>query len=328
MPITGIVVSRGTVMASVGARGTLRQIWKAIKQLNPNRPVNEADQPFTLALVVCGDVEATAMREFLLNWSTSPQDIALADKVIQTYVSPLDGGKRHAIRKADFLLVDDELASEVEHLTDKLFYFNYRHPERSLVSIINSRRGTELRLSLAMHLPAFRLPVARRIVREISRENAMFVIATALGNVVPSVFEPILGIAEAASDTVILTANQVRMLFMLGAIYGAKVGYMAQWKELSSIVGTAFGWRSLARNLVSKIPFGGGLVPKGAVAYAGTTVVGQGMVFFYTTGRKMTKQEVKEAFSRAYSEAVGNVRSLVSRLRSRPSVVEGSEDSG
>jgi hypothetical protein len=106
------------------------------------------------------------------------------------------------------------------------------------------------------------------------------------------------------------------MTFLIGAVYGEKVGYTAQWREITSIIGAAFGWRSLARNLVSKIPFGGGLVPKGAIAYAGTTVVGEGLIFFYTTGRRMTRQEVQEAFRKTYSQAVGKVRSLVDKFRS------------
>ena len=162
-------------------------------------------------------------------------------------------------------------------------------------------------------LDEIRREVARRIVREVSRENALFVIATALGDVIPSVFAPLIGIAEAASDTVVLTANQVRMLFLLGAVHGRRPGYSAQWREILSIVGAALGWRSVARSLVGKIPFGGGLVPKGAVAYAGTTVVGEGLIFYYTTGRRMTRAEIGQAFKRAYCEAVGTVKSLVGR---------------
>ena len=162
-------------------------------------------------------------------------------------------------------------------------------------------REAQRRLALG----AGREEVARRIIREVSQENAVFVIATALGDVVPSILTPILGTAEAAGDTIFLTANQVRMTFLIGAVYGEKVGYTAQWREITSIIGAAFGWRSLARNLVSK----------GAIAYAGTTVVGEGLIFFYTTGRRMTRQEIREAFRKAYSSAGDKVRSLVERFR-------------
>ncbi|MHB0912535.1 MAG: hypothetical protein ACYC2Y_03700 [Armatimonadota bacterium] len=157
---------------------------------------------------------------------------------------------------------------------------------------------------------------ARAIVRNISRENAVFVIGTALGSVLPTPLLPLIGIAEAASDTTFITANQVRMLFMVGAVYGTRVGYAAQWREIASIVGAAFGWRSIARALVAGIPFGGGLLPKGAVAYAGTMAVGESLIFYYTTGRHMTKSEIKEAFRKSYTESLDAVRSLVRKFRS------------
>ena len=113
----------------------------------------------------------------------------------------------------------------------------------------------------------------------------------------------------------VLTANQVRLLFAIGAAYGERVGYTAQWKEISSIIGAAFGWRSLARNLVSKIPFGGGLAPKGAIAYAGTYAVGEGARFFYATGRHMTRDEVSQLFKRMYDEAIAFASTMVSKLR-------------
>ena len=44
-------------------------------------------------------------------------------------------------------------------------------------------------------------------------------------------------------------------------------------------------WRALAKQLVGKIPFGGGLIAKAAVAYAGTKVLGLSLDHFYSLGR-------------------------------------------
>lgn len=305
-------------MRGGGVRSTLMQIWKAIRQLNPRDAVREAEEPFTLALVGTTQEEANSMREFLLGPAPSPQDRVLADRALRTYVQPLDDSRRRDVRKADLIVAPFEAQAELERAGPKLFRFDPDRPELSLKSIITSRRGARLRLPLARRLPGFRPDVARRVVREVSRENAVFVIATALGHVVPNVFQPLLAVTEAAGDTVFLTANQVRMLFLIGAAHGERVGYVAQWREVSSIVGAAFGWRSLARNLVSKIPMGGGLIPKGAIAYAGTTVVGEGLIFFYTTGRHMTRAEVKQAFKQAYARALGTVRALARRERPAP----------
>jgi len=292
------------------ADGTFRRIWRAIRQLDPGKVTGEADLPFTLAIVGASQDEATAIREFVVGPSPSWEDLQCADNVLRTYVLPLDDEQSGEIRKADFVLATE--GAGLEGITR----FDLSKPGERLRAIASSRRGTDLRLALASCLPSFRPEIARRIIREVSRENAIFVIATALGNVIPSPLLPIIGVAEAASDTIVLTTNQVRMLFMLGAVYGIKVGYSTQLREVGSIIAAAFGWRSLARNLVSKIPLGGGLVPKGAVAYAGTTVIGEGLIFYYTTGRKMTRREMQAAFKQSYSGAAESVRSLVEKVRS------------
>ena len=56
--------------------------------------------------------------------------------------------------------------------------------------------------------------------------------------------------------------NQIRMLFLLAALSDRTPGYREQRSEIASMIAGAFGWRALARELVGKIPFGGGLVPK------------------------------------------------------------------
>ena len=291
------------------ANGTLRNIWKAVRQLDPGKVAREAGLPLTFAIVGASAEEVTAVKEFLLG--PSPwEDVHCAERVFRCYVTPLDDDQLRQVRKADFVLATEGAGIE------RVAPLDLNAPNERMRAVACSRRGTDLRLALASCLPAFRPEIARRIVREVSRENAIFVVATALGDVIPSPLLPLIGIVEAASDTVVLTANQVRMLFMLGAVHGIRVGYTAQWREIGSIIGAAFGWRSLARNLVSKIPLGGGLVPKGAVAYAGTTVIGEGLIFYYTTGRKMTRQEMQDAFKRSYSDAVASVRSLVEKVRS------------
>jgi uncharacterized protein (DUF697 family) len=188
-------------------------------------------------------------------------------------------------------------------------------PAGCIDAMLNCDPGSQIRMSLARHVPVLRPEVARRTVRQVSMENATFAIGSALGNVVPSFLGPILGAAEAAGDIVFLTANQIRMMYMVAAGYGQKVGFASQWKEASSIVGAAFTWRALARNLISKIPFGGGLVPKGAIAYAGTFSVGEGLVYYYTTGQKMSREEAARTFRTAYSGAVERVRDTVGRLK-------------
>jgi uncharacterized protein (DUF697 family) len=176
--------------------------------------------------------------------------------------------------------------------------FRFGTPALTVKQIL--RNHEELALPLARLFPPFREEVCRQIVRRISKENALFSMATALPNVVPSVFELPWAVGEFASDTTILTANQIRMAFLLAAASGREVGYGAQKAEMGSIIAGAFGWRALARELVGKVPLGGGLVPKAAVAYAGTFVVGKSIVRLHRFGRGLSRSERKSEYRTAY----------------------------
>src|SRR6185369_15498442 len=136
----------------------------------------------------------------------------------------------------------------------------------------------------------------------IARENAFFALATALPDVVPSLMELPWAFGEFASDTAFLTGNQLRMAFQIAATYGREVGFAHQKAEVVSIVAGAFGWRAIARELVGKIPLGGGLIPKGAIAYAGTYVVGKSLEYLYEANKRyprgLRRQDYRDALKR------------------------------
>ena len=79
-------------------------------------------------------------------------------------------------------------------------------------------------------------------------------------------------------------------LFLAGAS-DRPVGYREQKAEIASVLVGAFGWRAIARELVGNIPLGGGLLPKAAIAYAGTRVVGMSMERYYRIGYGYTSEE-------------------------------------
>jgi hypothetical protein len=56
-------------------------------------------------------------------------------------------------------------------------------------------------------------------------------------------------------------------------------------------VASSFGWRALARELVGKIPLGGGLVAKSAVAWAGTFAVGLSVEKYFRVGYGFSRKE-------------------------------------
>jgi hypothetical protein len=136
--------------------------------------------------------------------------------------------------------------------------------------------------------------VLENIIHTISLENALFAVATALPNVVPSVIELPWVVGEFASDTVVITANQVRMAFQIAAACGKEVGFAEQKAEILTLAAGALGWRALARELVGHLPLGGGLIPKGAIAYAGTFVVGKTLELLHQNHGLRTRAQQRE----------------------------------
>ncbi len=159
-----------------------------------------------------------------------------------------------------------------------------------------------LELAIGRNFPLFRRAAADRIINRIARENALFSLVTALPNVIPSVIDLPWAVGEFATDTAFLTMNQIRMALVMAALYGQTVGYGAQKAQIAVIAAGAFGWRALARELVGKIPLGGGLIPKAAVAFAGTYVVGMGLDKLNRTGAGLSKLEKKDAYAKAFEK--------------------------
>jgi len=176
------------------------------------------------------------------------------------------------------------------------------------------REHPKLELPLARTFPLFRRAAAETLIGRVARENALFSIVTALPNVIPSVLELPWALGEFATDTAFLTMNQIRLALMLAAAHGRAVGYTEQKVEIATIVAGAFGWRAIARELVGKIPLGGGLIPKAAVAFAGTYVVGLGLDKVNRTGTGLTKRERQDAYADAFARGKDVVRELAPNI--------------
>ena len=161
----------------------------------------------------------------------------------------------------------------------------------------------ESRLAAARRLPGLRPLYASRLTTEVSVSNA----AVALASGVPSIV-PILGIPLAAADTIILTKNQVMMVYRLALACGAEPDFQKRMIEITPVVGGAVVWRQIAGALVGLVP-GYGIVPKTAVAFGGTYVVGLAATRWYETGL-LTDEERR----RITSEAAGKAREAATAM--------------
>ncbi len=192
------------------------------------------------------------------------------------------------------------------------FYFSPVNPERTVREVLQKR--PDMALPLARYLCPFRPAVVKRIITKVSTENALFALATALPDIVPLLSLP-WALGEFASDTAFITANQIRMAFLLAGASDRPIGYREQKSEIGSVVLSAFGWRALAREVVGKIPLGGGLLPKAAIAYAATRVIGMSMERYYRIGYGYTREERKTAYEQALERGKTVASAMLSSLK-------------
>ena len=195
------------------------------------------------------------------------------------------------------------------------FEFRFRNPDSTIEEILDAHQ--ELEVALARNFLAFREKVVDRIIHRTARENAMFSVLTALPNVVPNFLELPWAVGEFASDTAFLTMNQIRMAFLIAASNDHNIGYEEQKFELGSIVAGAFGWRAIARELAGKLPLGSGLIPKSAIAYAGSYVVGKGLEKFHRTGSGFDRQERRALYDAAVQRGKRVVGQIVDSVKNR-----------
>ncbi len=202
---------------------------------------------------------------------------------------------------------DLDIVMEGVDAPEGAFIFHPDHPAQLVSEVLAAKQ--DLGLPLARCFARFRKPVTDRIISNVSKENAMFCVLTAAPNLAPGLSLP-WAVPEAVSDATVLTINQIRMAFMLAAASDRPVGYREQKAEVGALIAGALGWRALAREMVGKIPFGGGLIPKAGIAFAGTYVAGLSLERLYRVGYGLTRAERRLA----YGEALDRGREVATTL--------------
>jgi hypothetical protein len=282
----------------------LKEIRTAVANLNPHEVQASADRQLSIGLVASSASGFDAMEDFLL-----PPDKVSYQKRVDASAVLHRAGDPNLPDRFDLVLYEQGL-----RCPENAFTFYADEPERTIREILAGH--DDLGLALARNFYPFRQPVVDGVIHSVSRDNALFALVTALPDIIPSLVELPWSIGEFASDTAFLTMNQIRMAFLIAAASDQAIGYSLQKGEIASIVTGAFGWRALARELVGKIPFGGGLIPKGAIAYAGTYVVGVGLDRFHRMGYGLSSAERRSSYQLAYERGKGLVELVLRGMKS------------
>lgn len=177
-----------------------------------------------------------------------------------------------------------------------------------------AKQLNELRQRMMQRLPerapafgrafhAFRPAAAKSVIDETAKANAQFALVSNIPAVVPLVG----GLMAASADFLVLTKNQLMLLYKVAAIHGRDLSdQFAILREMVPVVGAGLAWRTVAREVASFFPFAAGTIPKVAVAYAGTLSVGRAADYYYRFGHKPDRDQMKEF----YKQATGKLPAL------------------
>jgi uncharacterized protein (DUF697 family) len=280
----------------------LATIGKAIKSVNPNEVRSAAERSIDVGLMATTEAHLNEMWFFL-----APEGISDAKRQeLAAIVHPL--GPQLPGMPPPPPKCDVEIWEAGMRKPSHAFTYRPDKTDRLIEEILEKHE--DLTLPLARHFLPFRKPAADMAIAKVCNENAMFSIVTSLPNIVPSFISLPYAVGEFASDTAFLTMNQLRMAFLLAGIHDQPIGYREQKAQVASVVAGAFGWRAIARELVGKIPLGGGVVAKAAVAYAGTWVVGRSLERLHRAGGHLSREERR----RIYEDGLERGKAIAQKL--------------
>jgi hypothetical protein len=282
----------------------LHQVKQALANLNPGEVRETAMKPVRVGLVAASQDDLARMEAYLVPPHLSAQRREEAGQMLQ----------RGSGENCDVVIYEASLLRSSQG-----FSMDLDAPEDCLRRILRSHN--DLLLPLSRQFYPFRKPAAQHVIRSVAKENALFSLATALPDVIPFLGWTPWAVGEFGSDAAFLTMNQIRMAFLLAALSDRVPGYREQRSEIASIIAGAFGWRALARELVGKIPFGGGLIPKGGIAWAGTFAVGLSLERLYRLGYGFTRAERRAVYEEAYDHGRQIAGMLLDGMRKKKKAV-------
>lgn len=287
----------------VGALGALRSFVGVLRELSFDEVREQAETP--PRLLVLGPDPALA-RRLGVALVGPPGELAVVPRGLDATLEEME--------RYDAVVVHDPAATgaaarlrsrfQVEGGPSPVFAFDGSGPDDAaavdrLRGVIASRLPDHAP-AFGRAFPAFREAAVKAVVDETAKANAQF----ALVSNIPAVIPVVGSLAAAGADFLILTKNQVMMIFKVAAIHGRDLhDQLGILREMVPVVGAGLFWRTVAREAASFVPLAAGTIPKVVIAYAGTLSAGRAADFYYRTNRTPTRDQMQTYYRQA-AEAV------------------------
>ena len=299
--------------AGVGKSTLIAQLLTGPRQEEPSGvpPVTEHRldeeillQPYSIVLLVLDATQADHSRE-----------LEYAGRLLTQLSAGLKGGKPPVVicyNKADLTPHPQAVLNEAMRWPGVEVTAIAAPDRNSLVrglvpALLRAGRGREV--ALARRLPMLREPVCRKLIDDTCFVNGAYSLTTGLAEI-----NIVLDVPLNVADLVMLTKNQALMAYKIALAMGLPSDWRETVPKLATVVGGAFLWRQVARQLVGLVP-AYGIIPKIAVSYAGTYAVGQAIYQWCANGEKLKPEALKSLYSDALTRGRDVARTLVARRK-------------
>lgn len=208
---------------------------------------------------------------------------------------PLEWYRRHAPRRPIVVVnrVDEvaradaacrQVAAALGISTGEIVSLSANQPGAAdRIAVAIARHLTNRALAIGRALPALRPGIARALIRDAALTNGQLALMSALPATVP-----LLGsLAMVGADTLVLTRNQIVLLFQLAALHDRDLSSRTRLAiELAPLLGATALGGVLMRILARRLPGPLGAPLKGVGSTGGTTVVGAIGLRYYRGSRR------------------------------------------
>ncbi len=209
-----------------------------------------------------------------------------------------------------------ESAQATEHVDDltlpSLHTVRERAPGPSVLKLLVGA-FPQLALVLATGFTKFRRFYSRRLTARSATRNGVIAACSSLPVSTVPVVGWLLKFLATSAETMVITASQLRLCLLVAAVHGRTVDFFDRIGELWPVIGGAFGWRALARELVGFVPAAGWAVKTG-VAYSGTWAVGEASRLFYEKGQPSDEEVQRELARLARQDARLKTKEFMANL--------------
>ncbi len=302
-------------IALVGASGAGRHTLAEQMRTDPSRPGIHSQSPLAL-FSVDATVQAPVAHLIIVLVEATRIDFLDEQSLVKKWS---EAGKNVLVFINKIDLVDSNIIGDAQAgwLASRVIYGSVNdidYLQREFIPTVLELLPQQ-QIALGRQFPLFRLLVARQLINEACLSNAAYSFSTGLAEIIP-----VLDLPLNVTDMVVLTKLQAFLAYKLGLLLGFSTRWQDYVTEFGSVIGSGFLWRQIARQLIGLVP-GWGIIPKVAIAYSGTYVVGNAILGWYLTGRNLSPQQMRALYSQAFTRGKEYARKLGEKIP-RPRLIK------